>query len=198
MLAHAEAGVRAPPPIRRNPPRCAKRLGEREVFAATSSQALSPERSCSRRSKSTAAAPSDKVCCRETLLGWGLPLPCNLVVQELCARDPDAAHGLYQLVVSCFGASGELALMEDAVLEMARLGLPVDSATGNAFVQYYASSGTMPQMEAAYRRLKKCRPTRRGCSQGIAEGRRRAVWAKQKIRHLAGGPNGIWESIGEL
>ncbi|KAG8047904.1 hypothetical protein GUJ93_ZPchr0001g31268 [Zizania palustris] len=80
-----------------------------------------------------------------------------LVVRELCARDPDAAHGLYQLAVSCFGASGELALMEDAVLEMARLGLPVDSATGNAFVQYYASSGTVPQMEAAYRRLKKSR-----------------------------------------
>uniref|UniRef100_J3MUH3 Pentacotripeptide-repeat region of PRORP domain-containing protein n=2 Tax=Oryza brachyantha TaxID=4533 RepID=J3MUH3_ORYBR len=47
--------------------------------------------------------------------------------------------------------------MEDAVREMARLGLPVDSATGNAFVQHYAASGTVPQMEAAYRRLKKSR-----------------------------------------
>uniref|UniRef100_A0A0E0B653 Uncharacterized protein n=1 Tax=Oryza glumipatula TaxID=40148 RepID=A0A0E0B653_9ORYZ len=51
----------------------AKKLGEREVFAATSSQALSAERSCSRRSKSTAAAaPSDGVRAKE-MLGWGSP-----------------------------------------------------------------------------------------------------------------------------
>ncbi|KAF0898107.1 hypothetical protein E2562_001763 [Oryza meyeriana var. granulata] len=80
-----------------------------------------------------------------------------LAVRELCARDPGAARDLYPLVVSCFGGAGELALMEDAVQEMARLGLPVGSATGNAFVQHYAASGTVPQMEAAYRRLKKSR-----------------------------------------
>lgn len=78
-----------------------------------------------------------------------------LAVRELSARDPAAAHGLYPLAVSCFGATGELVLMEDAVQEMARLGLRVDSATGNAFVQHYAASGTVPQMEAAYRRLKR-------------------------------------------
>uniref|UniRef100_A0A0E0DWW9 Uncharacterized protein n=1 Tax=Oryza meridionalis TaxID=40149 RepID=A0A0E0DWW9_9ORYZ len=51
----------------------AKKLGEREVFAATTSQALSAERSCSRRSKSTAAAaPSDGVRAKE-MLGWGSP-----------------------------------------------------------------------------------------------------------------------------
>uniref|UniRef100_A0A0E0CEF8 Pentacotripeptide-repeat region of PRORP domain-containing protein n=1 Tax=Oryza meridionalis TaxID=40149 RepID=A0A0E0CEF8_9ORYZ len=80
-----------------------------------------------------------------------------LVVRELCARDPGAARALYPLAVTCFGAAGELALMEDAVREMARHGLPVDSATGNAFVCHYAASGTVPQMEAAYRRLKASR-----------------------------------------
>uniref|UniRef100_A0A0E0IEP1 Pentacotripeptide-repeat region of PRORP domain-containing protein n=1 Tax=Oryza nivara TaxID=4536 RepID=A0A0E0IEP1_ORYNI len=80
-----------------------------------------------------------------------------LVVRELCARDPGAARALYPLAVTCFGAAGELALMEDAVREMARHGLPVDSATGNAFVCHYAASGTVPQMEAAYWRLKASR-----------------------------------------
>jgi hypothetical protein len=78
-----------------------------------------------------------------------------LAVRELSARDPAAARGLYQLAVSCFGAAGELARMEDAVLEMARLGLRVDSATGDAFVRAYAAYGTVPQMEAAYRRHKR-------------------------------------------
>ncbi|EAZ43361.1 hypothetical protein OsJ_27961 [Oryza sativa Japonica Group] len=81
----------------------------------------------------------------------------RLRVGALCARDPGAARALYPLAVTCFGAAGELALMEDAVREMARHGLPVDSATGNAFVCHYAASGTVPQMEAAYRRLKASR-----------------------------------------
>lgn len=78
-----------------------------------------------------------------------------LAVRELSARDPAAARGLYPLAVSCLGAAGELARMEDAVLEMGRLGLRVDSATGDAFVRAYAASGTVPQMEAAYRRHKR-------------------------------------------
>ncbi|XP_062196743.1 pentatricopeptide repeat-containing protein At3g42630 [Phragmites australis] len=78
-----------------------------------------------------------------------------LAVRELSARDPAAARALYPLAVSCFGAAGELARMETAMLEMGRLGLRVDSATGDAFVRAYAASGTIPQMEAAYRRLKK-------------------------------------------
>ncbi|RLM75026.1 pentatricopeptide repeat-containing protein [Panicum miliaceum] len=78
-----------------------------------------------------------------------------LAVRELSARDPAAARALYPLAVSCLGAAGELARMEDAVLEMGRLGLRVDSATGDAFVRAYAAAGTVPQMEAAYRRHKR-------------------------------------------
>ncbi|KAL6858967.1 hypothetical protein ACP4OV_017969 [Aristida adscensionis] len=76
-------------------------------------------------------------------------------VRELCARDPAAARALYPLAVSCLGAAGELGRMEAAVQEMGRLGLRVDSATGDAFLRAYAASGTIPQMEAAYRRLKR-------------------------------------------
>ena len=75
-----------------------------------------------------------------------------LAVRELSARDRGAARALYPLAVSCLGAAGELARMEDAVLEIRRLGLRVDSSTGDAFVRAYAAAGTIPQMEAAYRR----------------------------------------------
>lgn len=78
-----------------------------------------------------------------------------LAVRELSARDRGAARALYPLAVSCLGAAGELARMEDAVLEMGRLGLRVDSSTGDAFVRAYAAAGTIPQMEAAYRRHRK-------------------------------------------
>ncbi|TVU05115.1 hypothetical protein EJB05_48266, partial [Eragrostis curvula] len=78
-----------------------------------------------------------------------------LAVRELSARDPDTARVLYPLAVSCLGAAGELARMEDAVLEMGRRGLRVDHATGDAFLRSYAASGTIPQMEAAYRRHKR-------------------------------------------
>uniref|UniRef100_A0A0D9X9U9 Pentacotripeptide-repeat region of PRORP domain-containing protein n=1 Tax=Leersia perrieri TaxID=77586 RepID=A0A0D9X9U9_9ORYZ len=81
-----------------------------------------------------------------------------LAVRELAARDAGAARVLYPLAVSSLGAAGELALMEDAVADMSSIhGLPVDSATGNAFLLHYAASGTLPQMESAYDRLKKSR-----------------------------------------
>ncbi|TKW11222.1 hypothetical protein SEVIR_6G219700v4 [Setaria viridis] len=78
-----------------------------------------------------------------------------LAARELSARDPAAARALYPLAVSCLGAAGELARMEDAVLDMGRLGLRVDPATGDAFLRAYAAAGTVPQMEAAYRRHKR-------------------------------------------
>ncbi|CAM0912039.1 unnamed protein product [Alopecurus aequalis] len=78
-----------------------------------------------------------------------------LAVRELSARDPAQARDLYPLAVSCLGAAGELALMEDALKEMSRAGLCVDSATGNAFVRHYAASGTVRQMEAAVGRLRR-------------------------------------------
>jgi hypothetical protein len=78
-----------------------------------------------------------------------------LAVRELSARDRAAVRALYPLAVSCLGAAAELTRMEDAVLEMGRLGLRVDAATGDAFVRAYAAAGTIPQMAAAYRRHKK-------------------------------------------
>ncbi|KAM0834810.1 hypothetical protein ACQ4PT_063329 [Festuca glaucescens] len=78
-----------------------------------------------------------------------------LAVRELSARDPAQAQDLYPLAISCLGAAGELALMEDALKEMSRAGLRVDSATGNAFVCHYAASGTIWEMEAAVGRLRK-------------------------------------------
>jgi hypothetical protein len=45
--------------------------------------------------------------------------------------------------------------MEDALKEMSRVGLRVDSATGNAFVRHYAAYGTVWEMEAAVGRLRK-------------------------------------------
>jgi hypothetical protein len=78
-----------------------------------------------------------------------------LAVRELSARDPAAARTLYPLAVSCLGAAGELARMEDAVAEMGRLGVRVDAAAGDAFLRAYAAAGTIPQMEAAYRRHKR-------------------------------------------
>uniref|UniRef100_A0ACD6AM04 Uncharacterized protein n=1 Tax=Avena sativa TaxID=4498 RepID=A0ACD6AM04_AVESA len=77
-----------------------------------------------------------------------------LAVRELSARDPTQARHLYPLAVSCLGAAGELGLMEDALKEMSRAGLRVDSATGNAFVRHYAASGTVREMEAAVGRLR--------------------------------------------
>ena len=74
-----------------------------------------------------------------------------LAVRELSARDHAAARALYPLAVSCLGAAGELARMEDAMLDMGRLGLRIDSATGDAFVRAYAAAGTVPQMESTYR-----------------------------------------------
>jgi hypothetical protein len=71
------------------------------------------------------------------------------------ARALGAAHALYPLAVSCLGVAGKLARMEDAVLEIRRLGLRVDSSTGDAFVRAYAAAGTIPQMEAAYHRHRK-------------------------------------------
>ena len=78
-----------------------------------------------------------------------------MLFRSLSARDPAQARHLYPLAVSCLGAAGELALMEDAIKEMSRAGLRVDSATGNAFVRHYAASGTVWEMEAAVGRLRR-------------------------------------------
>ncbi|GJN04006.1 hypothetical protein PR202_ga21512 [Eleusine coracana subsp. coracana] len=75
-----------------------------------------------------------------------------LAARELSLRAPASARAVYPLAVSCLGDAGELASMEAAALEMGRRGLRVGPATGDAFLRAYASWGTVPQMEAAYRR----------------------------------------------
>ncbi|EOY32179.1 hypothetical protein QUC31_019526 [Theobroma cacao] len=64
---------------------------------------------------------------------------------------------VYPVAISCFGKHGRLDLMENTLKEMVSRGLPVDSATGNAFVRYYSIFGSLSEMEIAYARLKRSR-----------------------------------------
>lgn len=64
---------------------------------------------------------------------------------------------VYPLAISCFGKYGRLDLMENTLKEMVSKGLPIDSATGNAFVRYYSIFGSLTEMEIAYARLKRSR-----------------------------------------
>ncbi|CAO2192102.1 unnamed protein product [Urochloa humidicola] len=111
----------------------------------------------------------------------GRPDEILLAARELAARDPSAAGVLYPLAVSCLGAAGDLARMEDAVLDMGRLGLRVDSATGDAFLRAFAAAGTVPQMEAAYRRHKS---TGLLISRGAIRAMASAYIARQKYYRL--------------
>ncbi|GJN15714.1 hypothetical protein PR202_gb02651 [Eleusine coracana subsp. coracana] len=85
----------------------------------------------------------------------GRPDEVLLAARELSLRSPSSARAVYPLAVSCLGDAGELASMEAAALEMGRRGLRVGPATGDAFLRAYAAWGTVPQMEAAYRRHKR-------------------------------------------
>ncbi|CAO2202544.1 unnamed protein product [Urochloa humidicola] len=111
----------------------------------------------------------------------GRPDEILLAARELAVRDPSAAGALYPLAVSCLGAAGDLARMEDAVLDMGRLGLRVDFATGDAFLRAYAAAGTVPQMEAAYRRHKS---TGLLISRGAIRAMASAYIARQKYYRL--------------
>ncbi|GMI97473.1 hypothetical protein like AT3G42630 [Hibiscus trionum] len=64
---------------------------------------------------------------------------------------------VYPVAISCFGKHGQLDLMENTLKEMVLKGLPIDSATGNAFIRYYSIFGSLTKMEAAYARLKRSR-----------------------------------------
>jgi hypothetical protein len=54
-----------------------------------------------------------------------------LIVRELSARGPASARGFYPLAISYLSEAGELTRMEDAMLEMGRLGLRMDAITGD-------------------------------------------------------------------
>ncbi|KAJ6331745.1 hypothetical protein OIU76_010180 [Salix suchowensis] len=58
-----------------------------------------------------------------------------------------SAQIVYSLAISCFGKGGQLDLMEYTLKKMVSKGLQVDSATGNAFVMYYSSHGSLAEME---------------------------------------------------
>ncbi|KAJ4801935.1 Pentatricopeptide repeat-containing protein [Rhynchospora pubera] len=67
------------------------------------------------------------------------------------------SHSIYTLAVSCFGATGQLELMEETLKRMKSKGLKIDSTTGNTYVKYYSHHGSILEMEYAYHRLKKSR-----------------------------------------
>ncbi|KAL3534994.1 hypothetical protein ACH5RR_003455 [Cinchona calisaya] len=64
---------------------------------------------------------------------------------------------IYARTISCFGKKGELELMDIMLREMIKMGLSVDSVTGNAFIIYYSIFGSVAQMEVAYAQLKSSR-----------------------------------------
>ncbi|OMO77603.1 putative pentatricopeptide repeat-containing protein [Corchorus capsularis] len=81
----------------------------------------------------------------------------NQIVDQVILHRLDLLPEVYPVAISCFGKHGRLDLMENAVKDMVLRGLPVDSATANAFVRYYSVFGSLIEMETAYGRLKRSR-----------------------------------------
>ncbi|XVE98909.1 hypothetical protein REPUB_Repub03eG0149200 [Reevesia pubescens] len=81
----------------------------------------------------------------------------NKILDQLILHRFNMLSQLYPAAISCFGNHGRLDLMENALKDMISRGLPIDSATGNAFLRYYSIFGSLTQMETAHARLKRCR-----------------------------------------
>ncbi|XP_010252201.1 PREDICTED: pentatricopeptide repeat-containing protein At3g42630 isoform X2 [Nelumbo nucifera] len=79
------------------------------------------------------------------------------LLNEVISRDFNMCPQIYSLAISCFGKGGQLELMEAMMKEMVSSGYAVDSATGNAFIEYYSIFGSLTDMEIAYGRLKRSR-----------------------------------------
>ncbi|KAF9617888.1 hypothetical protein IFM89_039107 [Coptis chinensis] len=79
------------------------------------------------------------------------------ILHEVISRDFSLCSEAYSSAISCFGKSGQLQMMESTLMDMVSSGLPVDSATGNAFLRYYSVFGSLTEMEVAYGRFKKSR-----------------------------------------
>ena len=84
-------------------------------------------------------------------------LQVNKILDRVIRHRFNLIPEVYPLAISCFGKHGRLDLMENTFKEMVSKGLPINSATGNAFVRYYSIFGSLTEMEIAYARLKRSR-----------------------------------------
>ncbi|KAI3443463.1 hypothetical protein Pfo_000128 [Paulownia fortunei] len=79
------------------------------------------------------------------------------ILHQMQLKDSELLPDICSLAISCFGKRGQLDCMEIMIKEMVSMGYSVDSVTGNAYVLYYCTFGSLADMEAAYGRLKRSR-----------------------------------------
>lgn len=79
------------------------------------------------------------------------------ILDVAASRGFSFASQLYFAAVNCFGSAGQLEIMKTVVKDMVSRGFKVDSVTGNDFLTYYSTFGSLEEMEAAYEQLKKSR-----------------------------------------
>ncbi|XP_022731486.1 pentatricopeptide repeat-containing protein At3g42630 isoform X2 [Durio zibethinus] len=81
----------------------------------------------------------------------------NKILDQVILHRFNLLPQVYPVAISCFGKHGRLDLMENTLKEMVSKGLPIDSATGNAFLRHCSILGSLTEMENAYARLKRSR-----------------------------------------
>lgn len=79
------------------------------------------------------------------------------LLHQVSYKNPELLYETYALAISCFGKAGQLNLMERTMKDMISKGFKVDSKTGNAFLVYYSTYGSLTEIEDAYGRLKRSR-----------------------------------------
>ncbi|KAK1366240.1 Pentatricopeptide repeat-containing protein [Heracleum sosnowskyi] len=79
------------------------------------------------------------------------------LLDQVSYKNPKLLSETYAIAISCFGKSGQINLMERTMKDMILKGFKVDSKTGNAFLVYYSTYGSLPEIEDAYGRLKRSR-----------------------------------------
>ncbi|GAV59747.1 PPR domain-containing protein, partial [Cephalotus follicularis] len=78
----------------------------------------------------------------------------NRILDQIISRNYKLCPEVYSLAISSFGKRGQLQLMENILKEMVSRGFSINSATGDAFIRFYAIFGSLSEMEIAYARLK--------------------------------------------
>lgn len=79
------------------------------------------------------------------------------ILHQMQRKDSELLPDICARAISCFGKSGYLDRMEIMIKKMSSMGYPVDSVTGNAYLSYYSTFGSIADMEDAYGRLKRSR-----------------------------------------
>ncbi|KAF8407364.1 hypothetical protein HHK36_006492 [Tetracentron sinense] len=79
------------------------------------------------------------------------------ILHQVTSRHFNLLPEIYSVAISCFGKRGQLEMMEITMKDMVSSGFTLDSATGNAFIRYYSTFGSLTDMEAAYGRLRRSR-----------------------------------------